>query len=92
MSLSIEFNSPAKRDSKAEQAACSLAEINSSDGAKFDNVRVSIGQSVRGFVKNSGPSNHFFISLELARMPREARSAGFVFEGTWRQQSSSVFC
>ena len=90
MSLSIEYNSPVKRDSKAEQATCSLAKINSSGGVRFDNVFV--GYSVRGFVKNSGPSNHFFISLELTRMPREARSAGFKFDGTWRQQSNSVFC
>ena len=61
----------------------------SSVGVRFDNVFV--GHSVRGFVKNSGPSNRFFISLELPRMPREARSAGFKFDGTWRQQSSSVF-
>ena len=90
MSLSIEFNSPVKQDSKAELTACSLAEINSSDGVKFDNV--FIGHSVKGFVKNSGLSKHFFISLKLARMPREARSAGFKFDGTWCKKSSSVFC
>ena len=86
MSLSIQFNLPVKQDFKAEQTACSLAEINSSDRVRFDNV--FIGDSVRGFVKNSGSSNHFFISLELARMPREATSIGFKFDGTWRQQSS----
>ena len=69
MSLPIEFSSPLKRDSKAEQTVCSLAEISSS--GRVDNVFV--GHSVRGFVKNSGPSKHFFISLELARIPREAR-------------------
>ena len=90
MSLSIEFSSPVKRDSKAEQIVCSLADINSSSGVRFE--KVFVGHSVRGFVKNSGPSNHFFILLELARTPRQARSAGFKFDGTWRQQSSSVFC
>ena len=90
MSLPIEFSSPVKRDSKAEQIVCSLADINPSGGVRFDNLFV--GRSVRGFVKNSGPFNHFFTSLELARMPRKARSAGFKFDGTWRQQSSSVFC
>ena len=90
MSLSIEFSSPVKRDSKAEQIVCSLADINSLGGVRFDNVFV--GHSVWGFVKNSGPSNHFFILLELAHTPREARSAGFKFDSTWHQQSSSVFC
>ena len=90
MSLSIECSSPVTRDSKVEQTICCLAEINSSGGVRRDNV--FLGHSVRGFVKNSGSSNHFFISLELARMPRKARSAGFKFDNTWRQQSSLVFC
>ena len=38
MSLPFEFSSPVKRDSKAEQTVCSLAEINSSGRVKFDNV------------------------------------------------------
>ena len=59
MSLSFEFNSPVKREFKAKQKACSLAELNSSGGVRFDNVFA--GHSVRRFVKNSGPSNHFSV-------------------------------
>ena len=49
MSLSFEFNSPVKREFKAEQTTCSLAEINSLGEVRFENVLV--GHSVRGFAK-----------------------------------------